>query len=69
LVTVLGLIHDTEHAVELYVDREVWNAPQWRCHPLVNSATLVLARTDLERFFAHTGHTATVVALANTPRP
>src|ERR1043166_6549537 len=55
-VTVLGLIHDTANAVELYVDADVWNTPQWRCHPLVNSATLVLARMDLERFFAHPGH-------------
>jgi Ala-tRNA(Pro) deacylase len=62
-VTVLGLINDAEKAVELFVDREVWDTPQWRCHPLVNSATLVLARTDLERFFAHTGHRPTVVQL------
>ena len=62
-VTVLGLIHDSERAVELYVDRDVWETPQWRCHPLVNSATLVLARADLERFFAHTGHTPRVVPL------
>jgi Ala-tRNA(Pro) deacylase len=62
-VTVLGLIFDTEHAVELYVDRDVWETDQWRCHPLVNSATLVLSRTDLEKFFAHTGHKPTVLVL------
>ncbi len=62
-VTVLGLIHDTENAVELYVDRDVWNTEKWRCHPLVNSATLVLARTDLERFFARTGHVPKIVVL------
>jgi Ala-tRNA(Pro) deacylase len=63
-VTVLGLVNDTANAVELYVDRDVWNTPMWRCHPLVNSATLVLARTDLERFFAHTRHQPVVVDLA-----
>ena len=62
-VTVLGLMHDTTRAVELYVDAEVWRSPSWRCHPLVNSATLVLSRTDLERFFAHTGHVPRVVTL------
>jgi Ala-tRNA(Pro) deacylase len=62
-VTVLGLIHDTEHAVELYVDRDVWNAPLWRCHPLVNTATLVIWRDGLEKFFAHTGHRPRVVDL------
>jgi Ala-tRNA(Pro) deacylase len=66
-VTVLGLINDTEKAVELYVDRDVWDTPQWRCHPLVNSATLVLARTDLERFFAHTGHAPRVLTLELGP--
>jgi Ala-tRNA(Pro) deacylase len=62
-VTVLGLIHDTENAVELFVDREVWNAPLWRCHPLVNTATLVMPREGLERFFAHTGHRPRVIDL------
>lgn len=60
-VTVLGLINDTTNAVELYVDRDVWNSDEWRCHPLVNSATLVLKRIDLERFFAYTGHSPSVV--------
>src|SRR5207237_6026491 len=39
-VTVLGLMHDTTRAVELYVDADVWSTPAWRCHPLVNSVTL-----------------------------
>jgi Ala-tRNA(Pro) deacylase len=62
-VTVLGLINDTDHGVELYVDRDVWNAPLWRCHPLVNTATLVIPRTGIEKFLAHTGHRARVVEL------
>jgi len=66
-VTVLGLIHDTTNAVELYVDADVWRAPSWRCHPLVNSATLVLSRPDLERFFERTGHAPRVVALETLP--
>ena len=63
-VTVLGLVNDIGNGVELYVDRDVWNTPRWRCHPLVNTATLVVARTDLERFFAHTGHRPTVLDIA-----
>ena len=62
-VTVLGLLNDEAHSVELYVDREVWNVPRWRCHPLINSETLVLARTDLERFFDATGHAPRVMEL------
>ncbi len=60
-VTVLGLVNDTTHAVELYVDADVWRAAAWHCHPLVNSATLVLSRADVERFLAHTGHAARVL--------
>jgi Ala-tRNA(Pro) deacylase len=62
-VTVLGLMNDTTHSVELCVDADVWRTPSWRCHPLINSITLVLARTDVERFLAHTGHTARVLSL------
>lgn len=62
-VTVLGLITDTDHAVELFVDREVWEAPLWRCHPLVNTATLIIPRAGIETFLAHTGHDARLVEL------
>jgi len=62
-VTVLGLINDPSHAVELYVDTDVWQREKWNCHPLINTATLVIARSDIERFLAHTGHTPRVVTL------
>lgn len=55
-VTVLALVNDREHEVQLVVDRDLWLVDRWRCHPLVNTATLVIARSDLERFFAATGH-------------
>jgi Ala-tRNA(Pro) deacylase len=63
-VTVLGLMNDASREVELCVDAEVWGAAAWRCHPLINTATLVIARADVERFLAHTGHGARVVSLA-----
>jgi len=62
-VTVLGLMHDTTNAVELYIDADVWNTPEWRCHPLVNTATLVITRADIEKFLARTGHSPHVIAL------
>ena len=63
-VTVLGLFVDSEHAVELYVDADVWQASRWRCHPMVNSATLVLTREAIDVFLARTGHRPTEVSLA-----
>jgi len=62
-VTVLGLVNDATNAVEVYIDSEVWNTPRWRCHPLVNTATLVLSRPDIEKFLARTGHAPRVLTL------
>ncbi len=55
-VTMLGLINDTVHQVELWIDAEIWQGEYFLSHPLVNTATLVLAKPELERFFAWTGH-------------
>ena len=55
-VTMMGLVNDTEHNVELWVDSEIWRGEMFLCHPLVNTATLVLSKVELERFLALTGH-------------
>jgi Ala-tRNA(Pro) deacylase len=55
-VTMMGLVHDEEHVVELWIDSEIWSNEFFLSHPLVNTATLVLSKTELERFFALTGH-------------
>jgi Ala-tRNA(Pro) deacylase len=55
-VTMMGLINDTGCQVELWVDAEIWHGKYFLSHPLVNTATLVLAKSELERFFALTGH-------------
>ena len=56
-VTMMGLANDTGHKVALWIDDEIWDGEQFLCHPLVNTATLVLSKAELERFFALTGHT------------
>lgn len=63
-VTVLGLINDTEHAVELFIDSDVWAAPGLHAHPLRNDATLVLSHEGLEKFLAGTGHRPRIVSVA-----
>ncbi len=55
-VTVMGVINDTQRRVELYIDRELWQAGDIHAHPLANTSTLVLSPAALERFFALTGH-------------
>jgi len=56
-VTMMGLVNDTEHQVELWIDAEIWQSETFLSHPLVNTATLILSKAALERFFALTGHT------------
>ena len=56
-VTMMGLANDVERVVELWIDPEIWQNEYFLSHPLVNTATLILAKPELERFFTLTGHT------------
>jgi Ala-tRNA(Pro) deacylase len=56
-VTMMGLVNDAEHQVELWIDSEIWHKETFQSHPLVNTATLIFTKAELERFFALTGHT------------
>jgi Ala-tRNA(Pro) deacylase len=62
-VTLLGLVNDPQGRVELLVDGQYWPAPAYLCHPLVNTATLVLDHPALTSFLALTGHTPRVVEI------
>ena len=55
-VTMMGLANDTEHKVELWIDSEIWKGEFFLSHPLVNTATLILSKSELKRFFELTGH-------------
>ena len=66
-VTVLGLINDPDQQIELVADSDIWNGAFFLCHPLVNTATLVLAQADLRRFFTLTGHTPRIVEVPERP--
>jgi Ala-tRNA(Pro) deacylase len=61
-VTILGLANDRDdHRVELLVDAEYWPAPAYLCHPLVNTATLVISHAGLVTFLEHTGHSPRIL--------
>ena len=60
-VTVLGLINDTDHRVQLWIDAEIWRQDNFLCHPLVNTATLLLSKSSLERFFELCGHKVNLI--------
>ena len=62
--TVLGLANDTEHRVQLLLDREVYDAPYMSCHPCICTSTLKLKTGDvLEKLLPAIGHEAVVVDL------
>lgn len=58
-VTLLALINDPGHQVEVIIDKDIWGK-SLQCHPLVNTATLVIEPEDFERFFELTGHNPTI---------
>ena len=60
-VSLLGLVNDEAGAVEFVIDRSLWEADAVQAHPLVNTATMVVAHADLERFLAATGHAPHVI--------
>jgi Ala-tRNA(Pro) deacylase len=62
-VTLLGVVNDHDRAVEVVIDEDLWREPAFQCHPLVNTSTLVLRRSGLERLFALTGHTPIIVSV------
>jgi Ala-tRNA(Pro) deacylase len=60
-VTILSVLNDTSGRVEVIVDKDLWQCNAIQCHPLVNTSTLVISRTDIERFLTLTGHTPKIM--------
>ena len=60
-VSLLALLNDTAKKVEFVIDRTLWEADAVQAHPLVNTATMIIAHADLERFLAATGHPPKVI--------
>jgi len=62
-MTPFGLLSDTDHTVRVIVDEDAWTIAQFRFHPLVNTATLVIDREGFERFLQETGHAFEVMKI------
>lgn len=65
-VSPFGLIHDLDHHVRVFLDRDLKAAPRISFHPNINTRTIVLAFTDFERFLAATWN---VVKFIDVARP
>ena len=55
-VTPFGLINDADHHVIVFVDRNLQHAERVSYHPCENTASLIIKRSDLERFLDYQGN-------------
>ena len=63
-LSVLGLMNDKDGAVTLYADKDVIDAPQFGCHPCINTSSLAFPTSALtERILPAIGHELHVVEL------
>ena len=55
--SVMGLMNDTEHRVQLLVDEDILEAEYFGCHPCINTTSLRIRTEDVfGRFLEATGH-------------
>ena len=66
--SILALLFDTEHKVQLVMDRETKDQEFFCCHPCKNDGTLKMKTSDvLNIFLKHTGHEPMTVDLPRYP--
>lgn len=62
--SILGLMNDHDHHVQLVMDQEVVNQPLIGCHPCINTSSLTLSTNDvLNKFLPYTDHNVLYVNL------
>ena len=63
-VSVLGLMNDREHRVQLLIDEDVLKGEFFGCHPCINTSSLRLKTSDLmEKIIPAMGHEPRIVNL------
>lgn len=62
-VSVLALINDTNGQVQVIFDQEVWQAEAITAHPLVNTSTLVISKTEINRFLTLIHHEPRIITI------
>lgn len=62
--SILALMNDPQHRVQLAIDRQTLEAPYFGCHPCRNTSSLKLKTTDvMEIFLKYTAHQPIIVDL------
>ena len=62
-VSPLAIVNDLEKKVEVFFDASFKDEMNIQCHPLVNTATIILAMSDIEAVAASTGHEINFITL------
>ena len=62
-VSPFGLINDKEKHVHLFLDEKLLGFERLAFHPNINTATLIISKTDFMRFLDHTGNTYEFIKL------
>ena len=63
-VSIMGLINDKDHNIQLLVDREVMKPDFVGCHPCENTTSLKIpTKSVFETFLRHTGHVPIILDL------
>lgn len=63
-VTVFGLVNDGAHQVKVVLDSALMQNKIINAHPLTNEATTTIARDDLLKFVAATGHEPVILKVS-----
>ena len=62
-VSPFGLINDTEHHVHLFIDEKLNESERLAFHPNINTASLVVSKSDFLKFLSYTGNTFEFIRL------
>jgi Ala-tRNA(Pro) deacylase len=67
-VSLLAIVNDEPSDVEVIVDKDIWSGEAIQCHPLVNTSTLAISQSDVQRFFEITNHRWRVMSIPESSR-
>jgi Ala-tRNA(Pro) deacylase len=62
-VSPFGLINDTENHVHLFIDEKLNEFERLTFHPNINTASLVISKSDFLKFLEYTGNTFEFIRL------
>ena len=63
-VSIMGLMNDTDHNINLLIDEDVIKEDYIGCHPCINTSSIKIKTKDIiDKFLPYTGHTPKYVKL------